>query len=458
MSTEGAVIEEEATKFEFDLEFQRKIAALFLRDTTFALQVKDMLQPDFMVNEIDGIIIAIVQKHIKTYRTCPDKSLLRTLVEDARDAKMFRKDRVADVALAIKECYDLDLSNPAYVADKVAEFARHRAIENAMLQAVTVLDGSSSSRFDKIGELMKQALSVGVITGGDDYDYFKEIEARTKVREDKVAGKMVPTGITTGYPLLDKHLYHMGWGRKELSCMMGPAKSGKSMSLGDFAKNASMVGHNVLYVSLEVAKEIIAERMDASFSNTLMSDLHTNAKDVERAVRASHVGAGHLKLRDFPSGSFKPSQLRRLLDGYRDEGINFDLVIVDYADIMQAEYPTDRLQDNLRSIYIDLRAIASEYNVAMLTATQTNRDGAKASTAKATDVGDDFNKVRTVDILIGINATDAEIAAKEARLYFAASRNTASGFSIKIKQDRERMRFITSVLGPLGSAVTKKGP
>lgn len=152
-------------------------------------------------------------------------------------------------------------------------------------------------------------------------------------------------------------------------------------------------------------------------------------------------------MRDFASGTLKVSQLHRIIEDYRNDGILFDLIIVDYADIMAGEYKAENLRDNLREIYIDLRALAHEFDCAVLTATQTNRDGAKAITAKATDVGDDFNKIRTADVVIGINVTDAEKQAGEARLYWAVSRNTEDGFTLRIKQDRSRMKFIKQVLG-----------
>jgi replicative DNA helicase len=178
-----------------------------------------------------------------------------------------------------------------------------------------------------------------------------------------------------------------------------------------------------------------------------MKDLHKDPDAVERAIAAIAAKSGRFKLRDHASGTLKPTQLYRLLEQYRAEGIIFDLVIVDYADIMAAEYRSDSLQENLRTIYVDLRAIAYEANCALLTATQTNRDGAKAATAKATDVGDDWNKARTVDIMIGINATDAEKAANEARLTWLLARNGESGFSLRIKQDRAKMQFLTKVIG-----------
>jgi replicative DNA helicase len=294
---------------------------------------------------------------------------------------------------------------------------------------------------------MKDAVSVGVTNDGGDYDYFEEIKNRTQERHDLKAGKVTRSGITTGYAALDAYLYHMGWGRKELSCIMGAAKAGKSMSLGDFGKNASMAGYNVFYDSLEVAKEIIASRVDAALSDTMMKDLHKDPDKIKAEIEAIAAKSGKFKMRDHASGTLKPSQLMRLLEQYRADGIIFDLVIVDYADIMAAEYRSDSLQENLRTIYVDLRAIAYEANCALLTATQTNRDGAKAATAKATDVGDDWNKARTVDLMLGINATDPEKAAGEARLTWLLARNGESGFSLGIKQDRSKMQFITKILG-----------
>ena len=84
--------------------------------------------------------------------------------------------------------------------------------------------------------------------------------------------------------------------------------------------------------------------------------------------------------------------------------------------------------------------------MAVLSATQTNRDGFKSTVAKAEHVAEDFNKIRIADLVISINVTDEERAANEARLYFAASRNQESGFTIFIKQDISRMQFITSIV------------
>lgn len=161
-------------------------------------------------------------------------------------------------------------------------------------------------------------------------------------------------------------------------------------------------------------------------------------------------------MHEYPSGTFSPNQLRQLVQRYKTPGrnpdgslrppIKFDLIVVDYADIMAPNYRTNDAIENSKSVYVDLRAIAFEENAAVLTATQTNREGFKSTVAKAEHVAEDFNKVRTVDLMISINKTEEEAARGESRLYFAASRNQESGFTVVIKQNLSMMKFIEDVV------------
>lgn len=436
--------EAESASFEFDESFQSKIASTFARDTTFAKRVKDLIEPSYFTDAGTAEFVRICKDHLVNFGNVPDGLVFLHLLKDMIANKKIRDDLVDSVKDAFAKSIRTPLNNQDFVAKEVETFAKHQAIQNAMMASIPLLD---KGQFDKIGELMRTATQVKLGDDFERYSYFGRVGDRTAKREQIATGAVTTMGITTGYPKLDQYLYHKGWGRKELSCIMGPAKSGKSLSLGDFGKNASLAGYRVLYVSLEVAKEIISERIDAALSDTLMSELVIERDKVQNYISGLEASAGHFEIIDFPSGTFKVSALNRVLEDYRDDGIIFDLIIVDYADIMAPEHRSDKLQDNLRDIYIDLRALMHVWNAAGLTATQTNRDGAKAVTAKATDVGDDWNKVRTVDILIGLNATDAEKAAGEMRLFWAVSRNTADGFSIRIRQNRQKMQFLTDVIG-----------
>ena len=294
---------------------------------------------------------------------------------------------------------------------------------------------------------MKQAQEVGA-TNLDEYDYFTENESRTNERLDLLAGDHSLRGITTGIKKLDSLLYHKGWGRRELAIFMGGAKAGKSTALINAALSAVMEGHNVLYVTLEVAREIVGARADANLADMTMDELRSNPHTARERIAefSEKPKIGKFKIHEFPSGTMKPSDLRRLIQHYKAQGIQFDLICVDYLDIMAPNFRTNDPIENSKSIWVDVRAIAMEEDVAMLSATQTNREGFKSSVAKAEHVAEDFNKIRTADLVISINKTEEEAKRGEARLYFAASRNQATGFSLHIKQDLAKMKFVTGVV------------
>jgi replicative DNA helicase len=433
-------------KFEFDEEFQDKVIALALRDTSFLERVSGLLKPEYFTKDVNAHILNLVEHYYGAYRKAPDRAIHVTLVTDAVRAKRLRRDQAGDVLHAINAARKADISDRSFVVDKISDFARDRAVENAIMESVGLIEKRD---FAKIKRLIEQAIIVGSEDDSDDFDYWEDIERRTQERIDEAAGIRVRDGITSGLADFDTYLYHHGWGRRELSVIMGAAKAGKSMSLGDFAKAASMAGKNVLYVTLEVSKKIISERVDASVSDTAITALKMSPRDVERKIKA-HAASGKnglFKIREYASGTFKCSHLRRLLESYRSKGIIFDAVFVDYADIMAPERFSGDLKEDSRLIYLDLRAIAFENNLAMITATQTNRTGAGKMTAGMTDVADDFNKIRTADIVLSINSTEAERSAGEARIYFAACRNSEDGFTLRIKQNRSKMRFMEKILG-----------
>lgn len=431
--------------FEFDEAFQTKIAALCVRDTAFNQRTEGLLTPEYFLSAAEGALVNTALDYYSTYGKAPDLVTLKKLIADARAKKLIRDDEWEEVKLSLRAILTADISDRDYVVDQVAEFARHQAVENALVGGVEALEKRD---FDKIESLMRQALDVGQNNAAGGYDYWEKIDDRTEVRKARAAGTLRGRGISTGIKSIDDCLYHKGWGIGELSAIMGGAKAGKTTGLIEFGKRASLNGHNVLYVSLEVGTDIIAERTDASIADVAFKSLAGSPFDVADKVKEARARAGKFILHQYPSGSFAPRDLRRLMGYYKARGIVFELVIVDYADIMAPDrfYRDDAIQES-KSIYTGLRAIAITEDVAMLTATQTNRDGYKATTARAEHTSEDFNKVRIVDLLISINATDEERSMGEARLFFAASRNQEGAFTLRIKQDLERMRFITKVIG-----------
>lgn len=437
--------EDIGTGYEYDAPFQKKVVGLTLKDTVFVQRTDGLINPKFLENDADAFLVTMVQDFYGKYRKVPDfKSypvLLKAAFADRKVPEPFQKEVIG----SFKEAMKGSSADRDFIIDTIADFAKNKAIEMALLRSAELV---GKKDYGTIEKLMRQALDVGANDAeASAYDYVDELKARTEYRKALLEGKIKPNGITTGIEDLDKHLYHHGWGRSELSCLMARAKFGKSMGLGDFGKNAWLAGYNVLIATCETSANIYADRIDANLSETAMDLLKHKPGIVEKLIREqAERTKAQLKIHDFPSGTLKVSQLRRLVQWYRQvKDIRFDLIVVDYADIMAAEHPTGVPREDSRMIWIDLRALMQEEKCAGLTATQTNRAGAAATVATATDVAEDYNKVRTVDLMISGNATDAELAAGKARLHFAASRNQKE-MTLEIQQDRNTMRFLKRVL------------
>jgi replicative DNA helicase len=445
----------EVEKFEFDADFQTQLATHAVRDVQFMRKVGHLIDPNFFENVGEAAVVNLALRFWRKYQQLPNRITAQQLLKDDLNAKVIRGDIKPSVIEAFKKVFVLnpDLSNSDFFAQNLADFARHQAVSNALLECVDLL---AKKDFGKIESKMKAAYNVGINLDGDEYSYWARITERTAARKDRLAGLLPPTGVTTGIHELDQLLWHKGWGLRELSVLLGGPKTGKTTAMIGFAKAASLAGLNVLYVTLEVSRDIISTRADACVTDTLMKEVGIKPHEVEAKVRALQARAGAFEVAEYPSGTFTPSMLRSKIERYKSPAIlpdgttrppiTFHLVVVDYADLMRLDNPTNEPRENSRLLWIDLRGIADIENVAMLTATATNRDGIKATVADKTHVADDINKVRTVDLMISINKTDEEAAAGEARLNFTASRNQEDGFTVFIKQDMARMKFISKLL------------
>lgn len=429
----------------FDAAFQNKALTMALRDPTFAQRVDGLLEPRYFDFETHSYLIDLANRHFAAYKEPPSAQIVIKAVKDAKSAGLVKDEFVDDIKGILKVVYSplADLSNREWTVDEVSKFARQRAMEAALERSIDILEKGGD--FNEIDDAIKKAQSVGAHEGVGSVSYFDDVKDRVQARIARMTSSK-PRGISTGHREIDDLLYHKGWGRKELSILMGGAKSGKSMGLQYFAIKAAQNGHQVLYVTLENSKEVTQDRMDAAVAGVPMRDLDISGSTVENAVLSIAKAGGCLEIHEFAGGACRASDIRRLLEKYSANGIQFDMLVVDYADEMAAERRYNDERFAFKEIYQGLRAVGIDFNLAVLTATQTNRAGNKAPTATATDVSEDFNKVRLADVLITINATDEEKKMNQARLYLAAMRNEAGGITVHVTQDRSRQTFIGKIL------------
>ena len=436
--------------YDFDAVTQTEIVACLMWDGDFLNRAADLVRVEYFENEVERGFVRLALDHQARYREAPSSTVWAELVKEGFRAKpsLWRDDLKTDVVGKLRDTAKLSVRSRAWLLDRVGEFAKQQEIVNALIEAASAVGKiADPERFAKIETRMTRAFRVGVPQGEDDYDFFDRIGERTAERLDIAAGARPKTGITTGVKELDEVLYHQGWGRKEMSLLMGGAKSTKSFNLTSFAGAAVLNGKNVLLVTLENAKEIQAMRLDAYFSDIGMSDHLKMPHGVESKITAL-AGSGRigtLRIREFPTGSFRPKDLERLIDDYKTKSVTFDLVVIDYMDIMAPDRSYDSEREGSKEIYTKCRGIAFREGFALLSATQTNREGNKAATATATHVAEDFNRVRLADLVISVNRTEDEKKAGKARLYIALARNSSDGVTLFVEQDLNKGRAIKTV-------------
>ncbi len=430
--------------YDFSEDFQTKIVALTMRHLTFMKRTNGLVKPEYFENKAQACLIDMAMRHYDKYeRTLTDLAVLKEVLSQAIIDKRIPSALVPDVKTEIKKAYGSDIGDSDYYIDTVAKFARNRALTEAIMKSVDYLDKGD---FDKIKELIDTATKVGTRLNAEAYDFYNEAEKRYQMRVDIAAGKVRPSGIPTGIREFDALLHHKGLGRKELTVFMAGAKRGKTLAIWDFAQRVAMQGFNVVGISLEVSKEIISDRLDANISGVPMAQLQKRMGEVYEKVKSYKERVGTFDMYEFPASTFKPSDLERIVEEYEGKGVPIDLLVVDYLDIMAPDrWMPDKIE-NSKTIWTGVRDIAKTYNLAVLSATQTNREGMKRTVADDTDVSEDINKIRIADLVISINATEDELAAGEARLFFAASRNQKGKMTVRVKNDLECQRFITEVL------------
>lgn len=438
---------------QFDQAFQEQLAAHYLRDDVFVQTAGSLVQPEYFENESLAALVAIQREYLARYNAC---CTLKTFIQVMQRLIAAKRVKVADM-LEVKRLLGVihrdPLQDRQFVIDTVAEFARTQALMLGTESMVDALDSGDESKVLKALGQLDEARNVGAADTRSAMDYKASRAERQQKRDQRAAGAMTNGGITTGCPELDNQLTpHRGWGRRELSILMGPPKSGKTASLIHFAKAAAEDGKRVFYASCEVSEEIIGDRLDANVSGVALKELQKRKAEVDREVEKweQKPGLGELIVQAFPIRTLKVSELTRILKRYANQGVNFDLIVVDYLGIMRPEVQYDQKRFGLADIGQDLRALADIFNAAVITGYQTNREGTKKAgrnVTDGTDAADDYEAVRTADVLITINRSEDDRMNGEVVLYFSEMRNAESGLRMRFSQDLSCMRFITGFVG-----------
>lgn len=375
---------------------------------------------------------AVTVQFFLNYKKLPtDDQLLEEVKKVMSSSERFGDYR--DELDSINGLDEKSIANQEYLLDLVEEFAKEQAVKDAILKSV---DHLKKKDFPAIEEEVRNAFSINrnVDLGTD---YFSGIRERW----DRLNSASLVPKFRTPFETLNEAL-EGGLAHKEMAMVVAPPGVGKSLFLANQAARSVLDGHNVLYVSLEMAEDRVAQRLDSIFTRIQQRELSNRVDDIEERleiINKQWQDRGRLVVKEFPTKRLSVTALRAFLNQLKNyEDFSPDVVIMDYLELMKTDRDMAEYQGQER-LAQELRGIASEYGCLVWTATQTNREGKKVNIITDAELADSYGKIRVCDLVFSINQTEQEFDQGNARLYLMKSRNGRARFIVPIKIDYSRL-------------------
>jgi archaellum biogenesis ATPase FlaH len=296
--------------------------------------------------------------------------------------------------------------NDEWLYKNTESFCKKQAIYNAIIDSFEIIEGKDKVRTeDAIPSMLSDALAVSFDSSvGHDYldDFAQRFEFYNRKEEKLEFDLELFNKITKG-----------GLPRKTLNMILAGTGVGKSLFMCHYAASILMQGKNVLYITLEMAEERIAERIDANLLNMTMEELTKVDKDIyeTRVGKLIKKTTGKLIVKEYPTASAHAGHFKALLEELKMKR-NFipDAIVIDYLNICSSSRMKHGAGVNsytyIKSIAEELRGLAVEYNVPVLSATQTTRGGYDNTDVDLTDTSESFGLPATVDFMFALISTE----------------------------------------------------
>jgi len=278
--------------------------------------------------------------------------------------------------------------------DEFEQFTRRQELERAILESVKFLD---KGEFSPVEKLIKDAVQIS-LTKDMGTDYFNDPRARLE-RIKNNNGQ-----ISTGWPCLDHKLYG-GFNRGELQIFAGGSGSGKSLFMQNLSVNWSSVGLNGVYVSLELSEDLCAMRIDSMTTDIGTKNIFKNLDDVEMKVKIRAKKSGRFYIKYLPAQS-TVNDIRAYIKSLEVEtGIKVDYLCIDYLDLLMpvsAKVSPSDLFIKDKYVSEEIRNLAKELNVILVTASQLNRSAVEEVEFDHSHISGGISKINTADNVFGI--------------------------------------------------------
>jgi len=375
-----------------------------IHDENFCRKALPHIKTEYFEGE-HKVVYDLVLKFIAKYNKLPNSQILN--IEFSKLESISGPDRI-NAGKLISELDNTEFVQYDWLVDSTEKWCKDRAVYIAIMESISIIDGKSATAASEgmIPDLLTKALAVTFDTNvGHDYleayeeryDFYHRVEDKIKFDIDMF------NKITNG-----------GVSRKTLNIILAGTAVGKSLAMCHLASAALSQGRNVLYITMEMAEEKIAERIDANLFDVPIDQLSDLSKDafsdkVKRIAKKTH---GKLIIKEYPTAAAHAGHFRALLMELKLKK-NFvpDMIFIDYLNIcassrMKGMSGSVNSYTFIKAIAEELRGLAVEFNVPIWSATQVTRGGYNSSDVEITDTSESFGLPATADLMIALISTE----------------------------------------------------
>ncbi len=386
-----------------NINLEQTILRNLLTNEEYTRRVLPFLVPDYF----DGVykdLFKEVAKFVSKYNKIPTLESFKIEIDES--GKLSEENYRQGMEL-LPNIFTPESENLDWLIERTEKWCQDRSVYNAVMESISIIDGKHATlKKNAIPDVLSKALGVSFDTNiGHDYleqvderyDFYHEQEERIPFDLDNF------NKITKG-----------GLPNKTLNIALAGTGVGKSLFMCHCASNILSQGRNVLYITMEMAEERIAERIDANLLNIPIDQIENLSKDMFRD-KVSQINAkteGKLIIKEYPTGQANTSHFRALLNELKLKK-NFvpEIIFIDYLNIcassrMKMIGGAVNSYSYIKSIAEEMRGLAVEFNVPIMSATQTNRSGFSSDDPGLEDTSESFGLPATADLMFALISND----------------------------------------------------
>jgi replicative DNA helicase len=381
------------------------IFSSLLYNEQYGRKVMPFIQGDYFTERNDKILFDLINNYVTSYNKFPSKE---AIIIELLNIKNLNEDDYKSLKTYVKNFKDMKYEE-SWLLEKTEVFCKDKALYNALMKAIKIVD-DSNNKSDKLSvgaipSILSEALGVSFDTSIG-HDFLEDIEQRYEFYH------LVENKIKFDLDFMNK-ITKGGVSRKTLNIAMAGTGAGKSLFMCHCAANNLKDGLNVLYITLEMAEERIAERIDANLLDIPLDELKQLPKEsyLKRLGKIKKKTDGKLVIKEYPTASASSGNFRYLINELAlKKKFKPDVIYIDYLNICSSARIKQGAAVNsytyIKAIAEEIRGLAIEFNVPIFSATQTTRGGYDNSDVSLTDTSESFGLPATADFMFALIATE----------------------------------------------------